>query len=112
MNEAHRDQKIFMVRNIAIRLSVIAMSMFICLSALIIIGFGGSSLHAPRLAIEITKFSVLIATACLCIASVTPRKLLLGRSKASKLFRFVVIIAAIQPIIVTPIAYKYFRHAL
>lgn len=98
--------------SVLLRVVIAAIGVFIGLLLLVIIGLTGSSIYAPRLAIEISKVAILVATASIVVCCMTPPRILRGRSTQARVFKYLLVFLAAQPLIVIPIAYKFFRHAL
>jgi hypothetical protein len=98
--------------SVLLRVLIAAIGVFIGLVFLVVIGLTGSSIYAPRLAIEISKVAILVATASILVCCMTPPKILRGRSAKARAFKYLLVFLSAQPLITIPIAYKFFRHAL
>lgn len=107
-----RDSTRLTALSVLLRIVIAAIGVFLGLFFLVIIGLTGSSIYAPRLAIEISKVAILVATASIVACCMTPPRILRGRSTQARVFKYLLVFLAAQPLITVPIAYKFFRHAL
>ena len=108
----NRDSTKLTALSVLLRVVIAAIGVFTGLLFLLIIGLSGSSIYAPRLAIEISKVAILVATASILVCCMTPPKILRGRSAQARAFKYLLLFLAAQPLITMPIAYKFFPHAL
>lgn len=107
-----RDPTKVTALSVLLRVVIAAIGVFFGLLFLVVIGLTGSSIYAPRLAIEISKVAILVATASILVCCMTPSRILRGRSTQGRVFKYLLVFLAAQPLITIPIAYKFFRHAL
>lgn len=108
----NRDSTRLTALSVLLRIAIAAIGVSIGLLFLIVIGLTGSSIYAPRLAIEISKVAILVATASILVCCMTPPRILRGGSTQARVFKYLLVFLAAQPLVTMPIAYTFFRHAL
>lgn len=75
---------------------------------MIAMGFGKSSLHAPRLAIELSQLAVGIAVVAGCMLCLTPIKILKSKAISTKLYKYLTVSLIAQPILAIPLIHHFF----